>query len=48
MVVIGDDVGVGIYIDDSLEFNSVVINEIILIEVKNRMFYSVWMYVIVI
>ncbi|HAP3909956.1 DNA primase [Enterococcus faecalis] len=48
VAVIGDDVGAGIYIDDSSEFNSVVTNETILIEVKNRMPYSARMYVTVI
>lgn len=45
---IGDDVGAGIYIDDSSEFNSVITNETILIEIKNKMPYGVRLYVTVI
>ncbi len=48
VAVIGDDVGAGIYIDDSSEFNSLVTGETILIEEKNRMPYSVKLYVTVI
>lgn len=48
VAVIGDDVGAGIYIDDSSEFNSVVTNETVLIEIKNRMPYGVRLYVTVI
>lgn len=48
VAVIGDDVGAGIYIDDSSEFNSVVTNETVLIEIKNKMPYAVKLYVTVI
>lgn len=41
---IGDDVGAGIYIDDSSEFNSVVTNETVLIEIKNKMAFGVRLY----
>lgn len=48
VAVVGDDVGAGIYIDDSSEFNSVVTNETVLIEIKNKMPYGVRLYVTVI
>lgn len=48
VAVIGDDVGAGIYIDDSSEFNSIVTNETVLIEIKNKMPYGVRLYVTVI
>lgn len=41
---IGDDVGAGIYIDDSSEFNSVVTNETVLVEFKHKMASGVRLY----
>ena len=41
---IGDDVASGIYIDDSSEFNSVVTNETVLIEFKNKNPFSARLY----
>ena len=46
--VIGDDVGAGIYIDDSSNFNSVVTNDAVMIEYKHENPYSVVLYCTVI
>lgn len=47
-VVIGDDLGAGIYIDDSGAFNSVITNDAVLIEFKGQQMFSTRLYCTVI
>lgn len=47
-VVIGDDLGAGIYIDDSGAFNSVITNDAVLIEFKGQQMFSARLYCTVI
>ncbi|CAI3298257.1 DNA primase family protein [Enterococcus cecorum] len=47
-VVIGDDLGAGIYIDDSGAFNSVITNDAVLIEFKGQQMFSSRLYCTVI